>query len=183
MELNPPAPDAYLQRCHLYLYSTVDLVEEAGRWVGQLGHPSPRVWSCSSNRPFLTAPSSTSLPPQLRNTNHAWLTHCPGKRSIQVTWCSTAPPASLFPIPGSTSPGPSHLAPSCPSLPTPLPGTLSSHHFSAFLRHPPRSCCVVRDIAQALLMLNNLAHSSHLNSLSPKDQPVMSCGHPPEDLV
>lgn len=66
-------------------------------------------------------------------------------------------------------------APSGSLSPLPLPGTLQS----SFLCFPPsptsfllclyETCCF-----RLSLRLNNLAHSSHLNSLSPKDQPVMS---------
>ena len=85
--------------------------------------------SHSSNALRLTAPPSATLPPDLRHTNHAWLTHCPGKRGVQVAVMPTLAPAP--PRPGSP---PGSLSP------RPPPGTLGRRR-SAFLRHPPRSCC------------------------------------------
>lgn len=69
------------------------------------------------------SPSLCYPPVQLRHTNRAWLTHCPGKRSIQVTLVPTLASGSS-PIPGSISPGPGLPRPLWVPLPTPSPGTL-----------------------------------------------------------
>ena len=87
-----------------------------GAVVGQLGHPllkgAAPAMSC------LTLPPCYP-PAQLRNTNRAWLTHRPGKRSIQVTSVSTSASGSS-PIRSSTLPGPGLSRPLRLPLPTPL---------------------------------------------------------------